>query len=192
MRYGVPLFLRVSGPNPAAKKGIPLIPQPWSRILRYFSRKTTKAMVGAGGRGAGGFALGGFVCRGLGSLARVTPPLLCGLRLSCYFNPFTTGNPFWGTKLLGFSIGRGSGALKGLMLLYQTAMEWLATQPQTKPPEVFLSARYRVTRASGLNSVVEKGVRIEAFLALVKRGRTSKCAKLEVCAKAELIGNINT
>ena len=29
-------------------------------------------------------------------------------------NPFTTGNPFWGTKLLGFSIGRGSGALKGL------------------------------------------------------------------------------
>ena len=29
-------------------------------------------------------------------------------------NPFTTGNPFSGTKLLGFSIGRGSGALKGL------------------------------------------------------------------------------
>ena len=29
-------------------------------------------------------------------------------------NPFTTGNPFLGTKLLGFSIGRGSGALKGL------------------------------------------------------------------------------
>ena len=28
-------------------------------------------------------------------------------------NPFTTGNPFLGTKLLGFSIGRGSGALKG-------------------------------------------------------------------------------
>ena len=27
-------------------------------------------------------------------------------------NPFTTGNPFFGTKLLGFSIGRGSGALK--------------------------------------------------------------------------------
>ena len=26
----------------------------------------------------------------------------------------TTGNPFWGTKLLGFSIGRGSGALKGV------------------------------------------------------------------------------
>ena len=33
---------------------------------------------------------------------------LCGL------NPFTTGKPFLGTKLLGFSIGRGSGALKGL------------------------------------------------------------------------------
>ena len=29
-------------------------------------------------------------------------------------NPFTTGNPFLGTKLLVFSIGRGSGALKGL------------------------------------------------------------------------------
>ena len=30
-------------------------------------------------------------------------------------NPVTTGNPFLGTKLLGFCIGRGSGALKGLM-----------------------------------------------------------------------------
>ena len=27
-------------------------------------------------------------------------------------NPFTTGNPILGTRLLGFSIGRGSGALK--------------------------------------------------------------------------------
>ena len=27
--------------------------------------------------------------------------------------PFTTGNPFLGTKLLGFSIGSGSGAPKG-------------------------------------------------------------------------------
>ena len=32
-----------------------------------------------------------------------------------HLNPFTTGNPFWGTKSLGFSIGRGSGALKGLI-----------------------------------------------------------------------------
>ena len=32
------------------------------------------------------------------------------------FNPFTTGNPFLGTKLLGFSVWRGSGALKGLIL----------------------------------------------------------------------------
>ena len=31
-----------------------------------------------------------------------------------FINPFTTGNPFLGAKLLGFSIGRGSGALKGL------------------------------------------------------------------------------
>ena len=29
-------------------------------------------------------------------------------------NPSTTGNPFLGTKLLGFSKGRGLGALKGL------------------------------------------------------------------------------
>ena len=32
------------------------------------------------------------------------------------FIPFTTGDPFLGTKLLGFSIGRGSGALEGLRL----------------------------------------------------------------------------
>ena len=32
-------------------------------------------------------------------------------------NPFTTGNPFWGQNLLGNSIGRGSGALKGLTRL---------------------------------------------------------------------------
>ena len=29
--------------------------------------------------------------------------------------PFTTGNPCLGTKLLGFSIGRGSGALEGIL-----------------------------------------------------------------------------
>ena len=28
-------------------------------------------------------------------------------------HPFTTGNPFLGTKLLGFSIGRGSGFQRG-------------------------------------------------------------------------------
>ena len=31
-------------------------------------------------------------------------------------NPFTTGNPFLGSKLLGFSIGRGSGTPKGLKM----------------------------------------------------------------------------
>ena len=31
-----------------------------------------------------------------------------------WVNPFTTGNPFLATILLEFSIGRGSGALKGL------------------------------------------------------------------------------
>ena len=35
-------------------------------------------------------------------------------------NPFTTGNPFLGTKLLGFSIGRGSGALKGVNMMKRT------------------------------------------------------------------------
>ena len=38
-------------------------------------------------------------------------------------NPLTTGNPFLGTKLLGFSIGRGSGALKGLRPLPRTGLE---------------------------------------------------------------------
>ena len=43
--------------------------------------------------------------------------LVQGKRLaSMGVNPFTTGNPFLGTKLLGFSIGRGSGAPKGLSL----------------------------------------------------------------------------
>ena len=36
---------------------------------------------------------------------------------STHVNPFTTGNPFLATKLLGFSKGRGSGALKGLRIV---------------------------------------------------------------------------
>ena len=44
--------------------------------------------------------------------------LLCYGRVVTFgavcFNPFTTENPFLGTKLLGFNVGRGSGALKGL------------------------------------------------------------------------------
>ena len=39
----------------------------------------------------------------------------CQPRRKLRVNLFTTGNPFLGTKLLGFSTGRGSGALKGLM-----------------------------------------------------------------------------
>ena len=46
--------------------------------------------------------------RALTSLDQIGTSLKKGL------NPFTTGNPFLGTKLLGFSIGRGLGALKGL------------------------------------------------------------------------------
>ena len=43
---------------------------------------------------------------------------------SCFspINPFTTGNPFLGTKLLGFSIGRGSGALKGLTRIIKSVV----------------------------------------------------------------------
>ena len=33
------------------------------------------------------------------------------------YNPFTTGNPFLGTTLLRFSIGRGLGALKGTLII---------------------------------------------------------------------------
>ena len=40
---------------------------------------------------------------------------LCCESTSLCFS-FTTGNPFLGTKLLGFSMGRGSGALNGLIL----------------------------------------------------------------------------
>ena len=43
----------------------------------------------------------------------------CGSSL----NAFTSGNPFWGTTLLGFSIGRGLRVLKGLKnysMLYKT------------------------------------------------------------------------
>ena len=35
-------------------------------------------------------------------------------------NPFTTGNPFLGTKLLGFSLGRGSGAQQGITTIHIT------------------------------------------------------------------------
>ena len=43
------------------------------------------------------------------------PKKLCQYLLcSSTINAFTTGNPFGGTHLLGFSIGRGFGSLKGL------------------------------------------------------------------------------
>ena len=54
----------------------------------------------------------------------VATELLCRSRMTFSFflrrmgkikrNPFTIANPFLGTKILGFSIGRGLGALKGL------------------------------------------------------------------------------
>ena len=46
-------------------------------------------------------------------------------------NPFTTGNPFFGTKLLGFSMGRGSGALKGL-IRSDTKLRFLALLKKSK------------------------------------------------------------
>ena len=42
-------------------------------------------------------------------------------------NPFTTGNPFLRTKLLGFSVGRGSGAPKGLRPPRKTDFEKIKT-----------------------------------------------------------------
>ena len=41
----------------------------------------------------------------------------CEIKL---LDPFTTENPFLRTKLFGFSIGRGSGALKGLRVIPRT------------------------------------------------------------------------
>ena len=38
-------------------------------------------------------------------------------------DPFTTGNPFLGTKILGFSIERGSGALKELSSQFEETSE---------------------------------------------------------------------
>ena len=35
----------------------------------------------------------------------------------CKLDPFTAGNPLLGTKLLGFSMGRGSGALKRITIV---------------------------------------------------------------------------
>ena len=57
--------------------------------------------------------------------ARVVPVIVPHVILSFSWNtpflfennPFTTGNPFWGTKLLGLTRGRGSGALKGSSVL---------------------------------------------------------------------------
>ena len=49
-----------------------------------------------------------------GSASIPPPSLLIQQKKRSGVNPFTTGNPFLGTKLLGFSIGRGSGVPKGL------------------------------------------------------------------------------
>ena len=65
-----------------------------------------------------------------------SPPLGKSLnimeKLKACRNPFTTGNPFLGTKSLGFSIGRGSGALKGLKAQAHNAffLEFYAFFPQ--------------------------------------------------------------
>ena len=53
------------------------------------------------------------------------------------FNPFTTGNPFLGTKLLGFGIRRGLGALKGLkcclaVIVARVGWWWWGGETQNK------------------------------------------------------------
>ena len=50
--------------------------------------------------------------------------LVLGLGLGLGFNPFATGSPFLGTKLLGFSIGRGSGAPKGRFVQSPLSYDW--------------------------------------------------------------------
>ena len=53
----------------------------------------------------------GVVCLSLFSYSQCYSRTRRGITL---INPFTTGNPVLGTKLLGFRIGRGSGDPKGL------------------------------------------------------------------------------
>ena len=55
-------------------------------------------------------------------------------------NPFTTGNPFLGTKLLGFSMGKGSGALKGLTSQIEETSEKTTT---TVGAPLYRSARHQ-------------------------------------------------
>ena len=72
-------------------------------------------------------------------------PFLCGV------NPFTTGNPFLGTKLLGFSMGRSSGVLKGLSsravairYYVNQSMGWQATLRQKITESLLVQMSYRV------------------------------------------------
>ena len=63
------------------------------------------------------------------------------------FNPFTTGNPFLGTKLLGFSVGRGSGALEGLnfffFFFFQSSGGWGNIKLKlTTLPRIFRGLRF--------------------------------------------------
>ena len=63
----------------------------------------------------GGFQYKSTKITGNSTVSGVLHRAAIGFKLTV--NPFTTGNPFLGTKLLRFSIGRGSGALKGLSRL---------------------------------------------------------------------------
>ena len=54
---------------------------------------------------------GGFFRASPAPILRTPRFTACHAQDAPILNPFTTGKPFLGTKLLGFSIGRGSGAL---------------------------------------------------------------------------------
>ena len=66
------------------------------------------------------------------------------------FNPFTTGNPFLATNLLGFSMGRGSGALKGLIFTVESVYlvhNWYTSNKGNAPVEVPV-CRWKTQRVS--------------------------------------------
>ena len=71
-----------------------------------------------------------------------------------FFNAFTTGNPFFGTELLAFSTGRGSGAL----------IKGLSSQIEEPPEKKWCARLYRrnrvfsVTKSKKCNPIKKKSM----------------------------------
>ena len=74
-------------------------------------------------------------------------------------NPFTTGNPFLGKKILGFSIWRGSGALTGLssphfdVLRYTSCVNFTQLYPQSSASWRILQFPWQRQRELPLSAV---------------------------------------